>query len=73
MDNSYSVKKIYMGHTKYVSCVVYQEPSEEFSSGLVLTGCQDGKVRGGFLPDIEDPLFQLEGHAENVTSLFLGK
>lgn len=71
-DSSYSVKKIYKGHTKYVSCAAYQEPSEEFPSGLVFTGCQDGKVRA-FLPDIEDPLFQLDGHAENVTSLFVGK
>ena len=39
---------------------------------MIYTGCQDGKIRG-FLPDIEDPLFQLEGHAENVTSLFVGK
>jgi len=71
-DNTYSVRKIYKGHTKYVSCAVYQEPSEEFPSGLVFTGGQDGKIRA-FLPDIEDPLFQLDGHAENVTSLFLGK
>jgi len=71
-DNSHSVRKIYKGHTKYVSCSVYQEPSEEFPSGLIFTGCQDGKIRA-FLPDIEDPLFQLDGHAENVTSLFVGK
>jgi len=71
-DNSYSVRKIYKGHAKYVSCCVFQEPSEEFPSGLIFTGCQDGKIRA-FLPDIEDPLFQLDGHAENVTSLYLGK
>ena len=33
---------------------------------------QDGKVRG-YLPDVEDPLFQLDGHTENVTSLYLSK
>ena len=66
-DNSHSVRKIYKGHTKYVSCSVYQELSEEFPSG-----CQDGKIRT-FLPDIEDPLFQVDGHVENVTSLFVGK
>eukprot|EP00092_Neocalanus_flemingeri_P037378 GFUD01040702.1.p1 GENE.GFUD01040702.1~~GFUD01040702.1.p1 ORF type:complete len:806 (-),score=248.04 GFUD01040702.1:260-2677(-) len=71
-DSSHSVRKIYKGHSKYVSCSVYQEPSEEFPSGLIYTGCQDGKIRA-FLPDIEDPLYQLEGHAENVTSLFVGK
>jgi len=71
-DNSHSVRKIYKGHSKYVSCAVFQEPSEEFPSGLVVTGCQDGKIRA-FLPDIEDPLYQLEGHAENVTSLYVGK
>ena len=32
-DNSHSVRKIYKGHTKYV----YQEPSEEFPSGLIFT------------------------------------
>jgi len=71
-DSSHSVRKIYKGHSKYVSCSAYQEPSEEFPSGLIFTGCQDGKIRA-FLPDIEDPLYQLDGHAENVTSLFVGK
>ena len=71
-DNKYSVRKIYKGHTKCVSYAVYQEPSEEFPSGLVFTGCFDGNIRA-FVPDIEDPVFQLDGHAENVTSLFLGK
>ena len=71
-DGSYSTKKVYKGHPKYVSCVAFQEPSDEFPSGLIYTGCQDGKIRA-FLPDIEDPLFLLEGHAENVTSLFVGK
>ena len=71
-DNSFSTKKVYKGHPKYVSCVAFQEPSDEFPSGLIYTGCQDGKVRA-FLPDIEDPLFQMEGHAENVTSLYVGK
>jgi len=71
-DNSYSVRKVYKGHPKYVSCANYQEPSEEFPSGLIFTGCQDGKIRA-FLPDVEDPLYQLDGHSENVTSLFLGK
>ena len=27
----------------------------------------------GYLPDVEEPLFQLEGHKENVTSLYLSK
>lgn len=71
-DRSYSVRKAYRGHTKYVSCAVFVEPSEEFPSGLIYTGCQDGKIRA-FLPDVEDPLFLLEGHAENVVSLFVGK
>ena len=51
---------------------VFKDPSDEFPSGLVYTGCQDGKIRA-FLPDIEDPLFLLEGHEENVTSIFVGK
>ena len=71
-DNNYIMKNIYKGHTKYVSCVAYQEPSEEFPTGLVFTGCEDGKVRA-FLPDKEDSLFQLEGHGENITSLFVGR
>jgi len=71
-DNTYNVRKVYQGHPKYVSCAAFQEPSEEFPSGLIYTGCQDGKIRA-FLPDVEDPLFQLEGHAENVTSIFVGK
>ena len=54
-----------------VSCAAFQEPSEEFPSGLIYTGCQDGKIRA-FLPDVEDPLFQMDGHAENVTSIFVG-
>jgi hypothetical protein len=33
---------------------------------------QDGKIRG-YLPDVEDPLFLLEGHTENVTSLYASK
>ena len=27
----------------------------------------------GYLPDVEEPLYQLEGHKENVTSLYLSK
>jgi hypothetical protein len=57
-DNSHSVRKIYKGHTKYVSCSVYH--------------VEVGKIRA-FLPVIEDPSFQLDGHTENVTSLFVGK
>jgi len=71
-DNTYSLRKTYKGHPKYVSCVTSLEPSEEFPSGLILTGCQDGKIRG-YLPDVEDPLFQLDGHKENVTSLYASK
>jgi len=71
-DKSYSTRKVYKGHPKYVSCVAFQDPSDEYPSGLIYTGCQDGKIRA-FLPDIEDPLYLLEGHAENVTSLFVGK
>ena len=71
-DNSYNARKVYRGHTKYVSCAVYVEPSEEYPSGLIYTGCQDGKIRT-FLPDVEEPLHLLEGHAENVTSIFVGK
>jgi len=71
-DNTFGCKKTFKGHPKYVSCVTSLEPSEEYPSGLVLTGCQDGKIRG-FLPDVEDPLFQLDGHAENVTNLFASK
>ena len=71
-DNSYIMKNTYKGHTKYVSCVAYQDPSEEFPTGLVFTGCEDGKVRA-FLPDKEDPLFLLEGHGEKITSLFVGR
>ena len=55
---------------KYI--LVFEDPSDEFPSGLVYTGCQDGKIRA-FLPDIEDPLFLLEGHEENITSIFVGK
>jgi hypothetical protein len=33
---------------------------------------QDGKIRG-YLPDVEDPLFILEGHTENVSSLYASK
>ena len=32
----------------------------------------NGRIRA-FLPDVEDPLFLLEGHAENVTNIFVGK
>ena len=71
-DNTYNVRKVYQGHPKYVSCAAFQEPSEEFPSGLIYTGCQDGKIRT-FLPDVEEPLHLLEGHAENVTSIFVGK
>jgi len=71
-DNSHSVRKVYRGHSKYVSCAVYVEASEEFPSGLIYTGCQDGKIRA-FLPDVEEPLFLLEGHSENVVSMYLGK
>ena len=71
-DNSFNARKVYRGHTKYVSCAVYVEPSEEYPSGLIYTGCQDGKIRT-FLPDVEEPLHLLEGHAENVTSIFVGK
>ena len=71
-DNTYCVRKVYQGHPKYVSCAAFQEPSEEFPSGLIYTGCQDGKIRT-FLPDVEEPLHLLEGHAENVTSIFVGK
>lgn len=71
-DLSYSSRKTYQGHPKYVSCAVYVEPTEEYPSGLIYTGCQDGKIRT-FLPDVEEPLHLMEGHAENVTSLFVGK
>jgi phospholipase A-2-activating protein len=71
-DLSYSARKVYRGHTKYVSCAVYVEPTEEYPSGLIYTGCQDGKIRT-FLPDLEEPLHQLDGHAENVTSIYAGK
>jgi len=71
-EGSYSQRKVYRGHAKYVSAAVFVEPTEEFPSGLIYTGCQDSKIRA-FLPDVEDPLFLLEGHAENVVSLTLGK
>lgn len=70
-DMSYSVRKVFKGHPKYVSCVAYSAPTEEHPSGLIYTGCQDGKIRG-YLPDLEEPFFQLDGHAENVTSIFVG-
>jgi len=72
LDASYTLRKTFKGHTKYVSCITSMEPTEEFPSGLILTGCQDGKIRG-FLPDVEEPLYELDGHKENVTSLFLSK
>jgi len=71
-DGSYSQRKVFRGHTKYVSTAVFVEPTEEFPSGLVYTGCQDARIRA-FLPDVEEPLFLLEGHAENVVSLSVGK
>jgi len=71
-DNTYTLRKTFRGSLKYVSCVTSAEPSEEYPSGLVLTGSQDGMIRG-YLPDVEEPLFQLEGHKENVTSLYLSK
>ena len=39
---SYSCRKVYRGHAKYVSCAVFSEsePSEEFPSGLIYTGRQ---------------------------------
>jgi len=71
-DHSYTVRKAYRGHTKYVSCCVFVEPSEDFPSGLIYTGCQDGAIRT-FLPDVEEPLHLLEGHAENVTAIHVGR
>jgi len=70
-DMSYSVRKVFKGHPKYVSCVTYSGPSEEHPSGLIYTGCQDGKIRA-YLPDLEEPFFQLDGHGENVTDIFVG-
>ena len=32
-DGSYSARKVYKGHTKYVSCVAFQDPSDEYPSG----------------------------------------
>lgn len=60
--------------SRYVSCAVYVEPTEDYpsASDLIYTGCQDGKIRS-FLPALEEPLHVLDGHAEYVTSIYVGK
>ena len=72
VNNSYISCYSYFFMFWEIQNYVFKDPSDEFPSGLVYTGCQDGKIRA-FLPDIEDPLFLLEGHEENVTSIFVGK
>ena len=91
---SYSSRKVYRGHAKYVSTSrvqssqsqnpVRSSPRASFTQAgrqhmdksccptCISLGCQDSKIHA-YLPDLEDPLFILEGHAENVVSLTLGK
>lgn len=71
-DDSHGVREIYKGHNVCVSCIVYQEASEEYPSGLILAGCRDGTITA-FQPGIEDLLYQLQGHVENIPSLFVSK
>lgn len=58
---NYSSTLKYTGHENFVSCVTIQP-------GYIITGCNDKKIRvfenGG-----ERPLYELEGHSENVCTI----
>ena len=51
---------------------MYQEPSEEFPMGLIVTGCEEGWIQL-FDPVLQDYVHELKAHAGVVTSLFVGK
>ena len=51
---------------------MYQEPSEEFPKGLIVTGCEEGRIQL-FDPVLKEYVHDVEAHAGIVTSLFVGK
>ena len=66
------VKKSYKGLDMRLASSTFQEPSQEFPAGLILTGWEDGRILV-FQPNVPDPLYELEGHIGAVKSLFVGR
>lgn len=53
------------GHTSFVSSVCTLHPFPNYPDGLILTGGCDNIICA-FYPHVEDPIFVLQGHKDNV-------
>lgn len=53
------------GHTSFVSSVCALHPFQNYPDGLIITGGCDNIICA-FYPDVEDPIFILQGHKDNV-------
>lgn len=60
------------GHANFVISVCVTLPDENYPEGLIYTGSNDRSILA-FVPNVPDPLFKLEGHANAVSALFAGK
>lgn len=52
------------GHTSFVSSVCTLHPFQNYPDGLIMTGGCDNIICA-FYPDVEDPIFILQGHKDN--------
>lgn len=60
----YTVAITLRGHTSFVSSVCTLHPIQNYPDGLILTGgCYN--IICAFYPDVEDPIFVLQGHKDN--------
>ncbi|KAJ3214859.1 hypothetical protein HDU67_001124 [Dinochytrium kinnereticum] len=66
--NSFEIEKSYDGHSHFVNCVVYLQPSSEFPNGLIISGGSD-KLINVFDVNDEKPLYTLIGHTDTVCCL----
>lgn len=55
--------KTYAKHEKYVTTVAFMKPNDVFTTGLILTGCNDNLIRA-FVENRVDPVLSLHGHTD---------
>lgn len=60
------------GHANFVISVCVTRPDDNYPEGLIYTGSNDRTILA-YIPDVPDPIFKLEGHANAVSALFAGK
>lgn len=67
--NSFNESKFYLGHTSFVNSLVFFKPTTEYAKGLIISGSSDKIINVFDLDDVQDPIYSLIGHSDNVCAL----